>query len=507
VSSAAAGLGAVEIARDVRAQRRSAAETVREALDRIEADPELGAFLQTFPERALAAAGEVDARIARGEDPGPLAGVPVAVKDNICLDYGRTTAGSRILESYESPFSATAAERLAAAGAIVVGKTNLDEFGMGSSCEHSAFGPTRNPWDRARTPGGSSGGSAAAVAAGMVLLALGSDTGGSIRQPAAMCGVVGFKPTYGRVSRWGLVAYASSLDQIGPIGCSVADCAMCLEVIAGADPRDSTCAPEPAPRLLERLLEPVEKLRIAVARESSARPPREPVVQAMARAAEAFRVMGAEIVEVDLPPEDDAIAAYYLVAPAEASSNLARYDGVRYGRRAELRDGETLEDMYVRTRSEGFGPEVKRRIMLGTYALSAGYYDQYYLTALKTRRLIAQRYAAALVDCHALLAPVTPGPAFRLGERDADPMAMYLEDVYTVGVSLAGLPSIALPAGFAEVDGSRLPVGVQLVGRAFDEATLVRVGQSLEGALNLRAQLASLIPRDRRPDASPFSAL
>src|SRR5690606_36602916 len=256
----------VEIARDVRSRRRSAAEVVREALERIEAGADLNAFLQTFAERALAAASETDARIARGEDPGPLAGVPVAVKDNICLDYGRTTAGSRILEGYESPFAATVAERLAAAGAIIVGKTNMDEFGMGSSCEHSAFGPVRNPWDRERTPGGSSGGSAAAVAAGMVPLALGSDTGGSIRQPAAMCGVVGFKPTYGRVSRWGLVAYASSLDQIGPLGRSVADCCACLEVMAGADARDATCAPEPAPRLLEGLDEPVENLRVAVAR-------------------------------------------------------------------------------------------------------------------------------------------------------------------------------------------------------------------------------------------------
>lgn len=477
------GASAVEIARHVRGRERSAVEVVRQALDRIEAGADLNAFLQTFPERALAAAADIDARLGRGEQVGPLAGVPVAIKDNICLDYGRTTAGSRILENYESPFAATAAERLAAAGAIIVGKTNMDEFGMGSSCEHSAFGPVRNPWDRDRTPGGSSGGSAAAVAAGMVPLALGSDTGGSIRQPAAMCGVVGLKPTYGRVSRWGLVAYASSLDQIGPLGRTVADCCACLEAIAGADPHDATCAPEPAPKLLERLDEPIENLRIAVARASSARPPREPVAGAMGRAVEAFRALGAEIIEVDLPPEDDAIAAYYLVAPAEASSNLARYDGVRYGRRAELREGESLEGMCIRTRSEGFGPEVKRRIMLGTYALSAGYYDRYYLTALKTRRLIAQRYAAALVDCHALLAPVTPGPAFRIGEREADPMAMYLEDVYTVGVSLAGLPALALPAGFAEADGARLPVGVQLVGRAFDEATLARVGRGLERAL------------------------
>lgn len=439
------------------------------AIDRARTlNPRLNAFTQIFDDPTP-------------PHPGPLAGMPIAIKENICTRHGLSTAGSRILENYRSPFDATAVARLLEAGAVVIGKTNLDEFGMGSSTEHSPHGPTRNPWNLDRVPGGSSGGSASAVAAGIVPVALGSDTGGSIRQPAALCGLVGLKPTYGRVSRYGLIAYASSLDVIGPIARTVTDAARVLQVMAGPDEHDSTCSKRPVPNLLDRLETPVESLRVGLVRSmlSSANHPA--VNEALEASAARLVEAGATIVDVDLLDPDIAIATYYIVAPAEASSNLARFDGVRYGRRAALPDGASLDDLYRASRTEGFGPEVRRRIMLGTHVLSSGYYDAYYLRALKARRLIRNDFDQAFDThaLHALLMPVTPGPAFRIGEKNKDPLALYLEDVYTVGVSLAGLPAITLPAGMTEGVQS-LPVGVQLVARPFDEPTLLRVARTLE---------------------------
>lgn len=458
-----------------------------------EVEPRLRAFLCTFEDAALRAADLVDARVAAGERPA-LAGVPLAIKDNICvgpdlvragdgLGYGgATTAGSRILEGYRSPFTATAAQRLIDAGAIVLGKTNLDEFGMGSSTEHSAFGVTRNPWDTSRVPGGSSGGSAAAVAAGVCPISLGSDTGGSIRQPAAHCGVVGLKPTYGRVSRLGLVAYASSLDQVGPIAASVADAALCLRVIAGHDAGDATSAREPVPDDAELRQGACEGLVVGVPGQarSSANDPE--LADAFEASLHVLRGLGAEVVGVDMPMLDHAIAAYYVLAPAEASSNLARYDGVRYGRRAELSGGEGLRDLYERSRSEGFGDEVKRRIMLGTYALSGGYYDQYYATATRVRGLLREAFGRALATCSVIATPATPGPAFTIGGKTADPLAMYLEDVYTVGVNLAGLPAVSVPMGIARREAKPLPLGLQLIGAPFQEASLLRVAAMFEAA-------------------------
>lgn len=485
-------MNATTIAAGIRDGSLSAAAVVRDTLARIGAEnTALGAFVSVFDEHALERASEIDAQRARGEPLGPLAGVPIAVKDNICFDHGQTTCASRVLDGYRSPFAATAVRRLTDAGAIVVGKTNLDEFGMGSSCEHSVFGPTRNPWDHSRVPGGSSGGSAAAVAAGMVPIALGSDTGGSIRQPAALCGVVGVKPTYGRVSRYGLVAYASSLDQIGPIAGSVEDCALALSVMQGVDPRDATSADRPAdaiepiaddhrPPDLKGVVFGVPSLAFGAHNDSEA----EGVV---ARAIETLRAAGAEVRSIELPHADHAVAAYYVIASAEASSNLARYDGVRYGRRAELPKGATLEEMYTRTRTEGFGAEVKRRIMLGTHVLTSGYYDAYYLTALRARRRIAEDYASAFAaGCDAVLMPATPGPAFPLGAKLTDPLMMYAEDVYTVGASLAGLPAAAVPAGLVESVGERLPIGLQLVAPAWGEARLLDVARRVVCVLHPR---------------------
>jgi len=468
----------------VAGREKSAAEIVGGALARIDAsNPRLNAFTQVFHESALARAREIDARIAAGESVGPLAGVPVALKDNICTAQGRTTCASRMLEHYESPFDATVAARLVTAGAVIVGKTNLDEFAMGSSTEHSCFGPVRNPWDESRVPGGSSGGSAAAVAAGLVPVALGSDTGGSIRQPAALCGVLGVKPTYGRVSRYGLVAFASSLDQIGPFARSCADGAAVLDVICGIDPLDSTSAAVGVPALAAELEEPVRGLRLGVPRQAHSDSNHPGVAASLRGAVDEYTKLGAEIVEIDLPLIDEAIAAYYIVAPAEASSNLARFDGVRYGRRAKIGAGEGLMEMYCRSRSEGFGAEVQRRIMLGTHVLSSGYYEAYYTTALKVRRRLKQDFDAAFgAGCHAVLMPSTPGPAFKIGEKAGDPMAMYLEDVYTVAVNLAGLPALSMPAGFVKTDGKDLPLGVQLIGRAFGESELLRIARMFERA-------------------------
>jgi len=458
------------------------------ALD--QCNPALNAFLESFPDRALEQAREIDRRLAAGatDSLGPLAGVPVAVKDNMCLDYGRTTCASRILEQYHSPFTATAVQRLIDAGAVIIGKTNLDEFAMGSSNEHSAFGPARNPWDPKRVPGGSSGGSAVAVASGIVPGALGSETGGSIRQPASLCGVVGVKTTYGRVSRSGLVAFASSFDQIGPLARSVPDAALLLGAIAGLDPLDSTSADVPVPDYLASIDEPVEGLRLGVPAQARSERNHPAVNQAIEDAIETYRSLGAEIVDIELPTVDQGIAAYYIIAPAEASSNLARFDGVRYGRRASLEPGDDMIALYARSRAEGFGQEVQRRIMLGTYALSAGYYDAYYNTALKARRVIKDDFDRVFggggggAAVHAVLMPSAPGPAFEIGAKTDDPLSMYLEDYYTVAANLAGLPAVSIPGGFAEQGGARLPVGVQLVAPAFEEAMMLRIARMFERA-------------------------
>ncbi|HET9984792.1 MAG TPA: Asp-tRNA(Asn)/Glu-tRNA(Gln) amidotransferase subunit GatA [Longimicrobiales bacterium] len=468
-----------ELAADVGAGRRSAASVIRATcaeLIRSENGPgALNAFITFNFEGAEAAAAEVDASIAGGAGPLPLAGVPVAVKDNLCtLDFP-TTCGSRILANYRSPFEATAVRRLKAAGAVVVGKTNMDEFAMGSSTENSAFGPTRNPHDPERVPGGSSGGSAAAVAAGLVPAALGSDTGGSVRQPAALCGVVGIKPTYGRVSRYGLVAFASSLDQIGTFGRRVEDAALLLEAIAGPDPFDPTSGPMEPPSLMDSLEGGASGLVVGVPREYFP-PELDERVAGLCRAAlERLRAAGAEIRDVSLPHTRYAIPTYYVIAPAEASSNLARYDGVRYGLRAL--SAESTTSVYEETRQLGFGAEVKRRIMLGTYALSAGYYDEYYGTALRMRARIARDFREVYASgVQVIFTPTTPAPAFRLGEKAEDPYQMYLSDIFTVTANLAGIPGLSLPIG--RVDG--LPVGGQILADRWDEATMIRAAAALE---------------------------
>ena len=468
-----------EIRDDVAAGRASAVEVCREFLARAtQVNGPLNAFNLIDEERALARAAAVDRARAAGTPLGPLAGVPLAVKDNICTRGMRTTASSKILAHYVPPYDATVVQRLEAAGAVVVGKTNCDEFAMGSSNETSAFGPVRNPWAADRTPGGTSGGSAAAVAARAVPVALGSDTGGSIRQPGSFCGVVGLKPTYGRVSRYGLIAHASSLDQIGPMTRTVADAALTLSAMAGADPADATSSPEPVPDLLSALTGDVRDARIGVPRAFVAEGVDAGVRRAFDAALETLRAAGATLVDIELPHAKYAIPVYYLVSTAEASSNLARYDGVRYGHRAAGPE-QGLQTMYSRTRDEGFGAEVKRRIMLGTYVLSAGYYDAFYLKAQRVRTLLRQDYERAFEQVDVVATPASPVPPFRLGERMADPLQMYLADIFTVSANLAGLPGISVPCGFAE---EKLPVGLQLIGRMFDEATLLRVADAYERA-------------------------
>jgi aspartyl-tRNA(Asn)/glutamyl-tRNA(Gln) amidotransferase subunit A len=435
----------------------------------------LHAFIRLREEGARSDAAASDARRAGGEVRSALDGIPVAIKDNIAMRDEVTTCASSILEGYVSPFSATVVEKLGDAGAVVVGNTNMDEFAMGSSTEHSALGPTANPWDVTRTPGGSSGGSAAAVAAGIVPIALGSDTGGSIRQPASFCGVVGMKPTYGRVSRWGLVAFASSLDQIGVLTRSASDAAAALEVIAGHDPRDSTSVPQPVPRYIDALTQDVSGLVVGLPEECFVEEGADPEV--LARVHEAVAELeraGAKLRPVSLPHTRFAVATYYLIATAEASSNLARYDGVRYGHRAA--GAQDLSDLYRRTRSEGFGAEVKRRIVLGTYVLSAGYYDAYYRKAQQVRTLLRGDFERAFADCDVLATPTTPEVAFALGEKTDDPLRMYLSDVYTASANLAGVPAISIPCGFAH----GMPVGLQLIGAPLDEATLLRTADAFE---------------------------
>ncbi len=478
-----------ELAAALAERRVSSREATEAALARVDAtDGRLGAFLTVTPERALAGADAADARAARGARRGPLDGVPVALKDIFLTRGVETTCASRILRGFVPPYDATVVERLEEAGAVLVGKLNMDEFAMGSSNENSAYGPCRNPWDLERSPGGSSGGSAAAVAARQVFATLGTDTGGSIREPAAFCGVVGLKPTYGRVSRYGVIAFASSLDQVGPLGRTVGDVATLLQAIAGHDDRDMTSSTRPVDDYRAGLEGGVRGLRVGVVREWM-EGGLEPGVAARVREAlDLYRRLGAELVEVSLPHTRYGIAAYYLVAAAEASSNLARYDGVRYGLRAGGVAG--LREMYGETRREGFGAEPKRRIMLGTYALSAGYYDAHYLRAQKVRTLLRRDFDAAFLRCDLVAGPVTPTPAFRLGEKLADPLQMYLADVFTVTCNLAALPGLSVPCGLHA--SLRLPVGLQLVGRPFDEATLLRAARALERELGPPPRPAAL---------------
>ncbi|CAN5615467.1 Asp-tRNA(Asn)/Glu-tRNA(Gln) amidotransferase subunit GatA [soil metagenome] len=469
-------LTALDVAGAVRSGERSAVDVLEVHLDAIDArESELHAFNLVLADEARAAAAAVDATVADGRDPGPLAGVPIALKDNMCTRGIPTTCSSRILEGWKPPYDATVVQRLAAAGAVVVGKTNLDEFAMGSSTENSAFGPTRNPLDPTRVPGGSSGGSAAAVAAGFAAVSFGSDTGGSIRQPAALCGVVGVKPTYGVVSRQGLVAFASSLDQIGPFSHTVADAALALEVIAGHDAADSTSIPQPAPDLRAALDLGVDGLRVGRITDLPAGADPD-VVARLDEAFDALAAAGAVIVDVEVPAFSYGLTAYYLIAPSEASSNLARYDGVRYGLRVDAVDTNA---MYNATRSAGFGDEVKRRIMLGTYALSAGYYDAYYGKALKVRRRIADDFAAAYQHADVLLTPTSPTVAFPFGDKTDNPLAMYLCDTYTIPSNLSGDPAMSVPFGTGAHD---LPVGVQILAPALGEPVMFQVAAELERA-------------------------
>ena len=455
----------------------SARELVAEFYSRIEKrNPELNAYLALSPERAFARADRVDAAVARGEALPPLAGVPIAVKDVITTRGVRTTCGSRILETYVPPYDATAVERLEKAGAIVLGKTNCDEFAMGSSTENSAYGPVRNPVAPDRVPGGSSGGSAAAVAAGLAMAALGTDTGGSIRQPGSFCGIPGMMPTYGRVSRYGLVAFASSLDKIGPFAATIADLAAVLAVIAGHDEHDSTSAAVPVTDYVSEIERPIEGLRIGVP-EDYFGTGLNPEVKAQVQAGIALlEKLGCQRVPIKMPHTDYAIAAYYIIATAEASSNLARYDGVRFGLRVP---GGTLTEMYRKTREHGFGPEVKRRIMLGTYVLSAGYYDAYYLRAQRVRTLITRDFADAFERVDAIITPTSPMPAFRLGEKTSDPLQMYLADIYTVTGSLAGVPGISVPCHRTQCG---LPVGMQIFGPHFSESRVLQIARAFEKA-------------------------
>src|ERR1700738_1170749 len=462
----------------VQERKTSATALAKSFYARIEADdPKIGAFLTLSKDRALAKAAEMDALAARGEKLPPLGGVPVGIKDVMVTKGIRTTAGSKILGNYVPPYDCTAVARLEAAGAVVLGKMNCDEFAMGSSNENSAWKPVHNPRDLSGRPGGSSGGSAAAVAADMAVATLGSDTGGSIRQPASFCGVVGLKPTYGRVSRYGLIAFASSLDHIGPLTKGVKDAAIMLRTIAGRDPMDSTSADLPVPDYVAELDKPVRGLKLGVAKEYLGEGLDKEVRSAIEAAIQKLAKQGCEIVDVWLHHTRHAIPAYYIVATAEASSNLARFDGVRYGYRAG--DARTLSEMYRRSRDQGFGAEVKRRIMLGTYALSAGYYDAYYLKAQKVRTLLTRDFEKAFEKVDAIVAPVSPTAAFKLGEKVDDPLAMYLADIYTVTADLAGIAGISVPCGETK---DKLPIGLQILGRHFDESTILRVAQASEKA-------------------------
>jgi aspartyl-tRNA(Asn)/glutamyl-tRNA(Gln) amidotransferase subunit A len=447
-------------------------------------EPKVKAYITQTRDAAMAQAEALDEKLKGWRRTMPLTGMPVAIKDNICTEQVLTTCASRMLGNFVPPYDATVIARLRGQSYLLLGKTNLDEFAMGSSTENSAFGPSRNPWNISHVPGGSSGGSAAAVAADECVAALGSDTGGSIRQPAALCGVVGLKPTYGRVSRFGLIAFASSLDQIGPITKDVTDAAIMLNVIAAHDPLDSTSANLPVPDYTKALKKKdLKKLKVGVPREFFAEGLDPEVEQAVRAAIDELKELGGTIKEISLPTTDYAVAIYYLIATAEASSNLARFDGVKYGLRAK--QAKDLLDMYVKTRQEGFGPEVKRRIMLGTYALSAGYYDAYYGKAQAARTMTKNDFDAAFKDVDLIVTPVTPTPAFKLGEKSEDPLQMYLSDIFTISVNLAGLPAISIPCGFSKAG---LPIGLQIIGRPFEEETILRAAHAYEQATSWRAR-------------------
>ncbi|MBW0167867.1 MAG: Asp-tRNA(Asn)/Glu-tRNA(Gln) amidotransferase subunit GatA [Vulcanococcus sp.] len=471
----------------------SARELTDQHLSRIEAvEPSINAYTEVTAERARADADRIDAARAAGEELPPLAGVPLAIKDNLCTKGVRTTCSSRMLETFVPPYESTVTSRLWGAGAVLLGKTNLDEFAMGSSTETSVFGPSRNPWNTEKVPGGSSGGSAAAVAAGECVGSLGSDTGGSIRQPAAFCGVVGLKPTYGRVSRYGLVAFASSLDQVGPFATNVADAAELLQLIAGEDPRDSTCLKAPVPDYTAALQQPVAGLKVGIVRECFEAEGLDPEVKASVMAAAAqLEALGCELVDVSCPRFNDGIATYYVIAPSEASANLARYDGVKYGYRAA--DAAGLAEMTSRSRAEGFGDEVKRRILIGTYALSAGYVDAYYKKAQQVRTLIRRDFDRAFGSVDVLLTPTSPTTAFGFGAHSEDPLAMYLADLLTIPANMAGLPAISLPCGF---DGAGLPIGVQLITGVLQEERLLQVAWHYEQAARVMENrpAAALVP-------------
>jgi aspartyl-tRNA(Asn)/glutamyl-tRNA(Gln) amidotransferase subunit A len=473
-------------------KQRSAVEIAQAALDRIQLlEPKLHSFLHITADQALAQAKQVDAKLAAGEVIGPLAGIPIGIKDNMCTQGIATTCASKILENFVPPYESTVTAKLAEAGAVIVGKTNLDEFAMGGSTENSAFGMTANPWDLARIPGGSSGGSAAAVAAGECVVSLGSDTGGSIRQPAALCGVVGMKPTYGLVSRYGLVAFASSLDQIGPFGRSVEDAAILLKEIAGHDPKDSTSLkveiPDYPSLLKPELGNKSRKFRVGVIKETLGEGVDPAIEQAVMQAVEQFKALGAEIQEISCPQFRYGVAAYYIIAPSEASANLARYDGVKYGFRTA--NPSNLMDMYTKTRAQGFGPEVKRRIMIGTYTLSAGYYDAYYLKAQKVRTLIKQDFEQAFAKVDVLISPTSPTTAFKAGEKTDDPLGMYLLDLMTIPVNLAGLPGLSLPCGF---DPQGLPIGLQIIGNVLREDLVLQAAYAYEQATDWHERVPEL---------------
>ena len=481
-------MGIAEWRQQLQSGEVSARELTDQYLARIASvDGTIHAFLEVTAERARADADRIDAARAAGETLPPLAGIPLAIKDNLCTRGIRTTCSSRMLESFVPPYESTVTERLWQAGGVLLGKVNLDEFAMGSSTETSAFGPSRNPWNPERVPGGSSGGSAAAVAAGECIGSLGSDTGGSIRQPAAFCGVVGLKPTYGRVSRYGLVAFASSLDQVGPFTTSVADAAEILQVIAGADPRDATCLAAPVPDYRAALQQPVKGLRVGLIKECLEAEGLDPQVKAsVLAAADQLQALGCELVEVSCPRFNDGIATYYVIAPSEASANLARYDGVKYGYRAE--GATSLAEMTARSRAEGFGDEVQRRILIGTYALSAGYVDAYYRKAQQVRTLIRRDFDRAFDAVDVLLTPTSPTTAFRFGAHAEDPLAMYLADLLTIPANMAGLPAISVPCGF---DDQGLPIGVQLITGVLQEERLLQVAHHYEQAANVMAQRPS----------------
>ncbi len=463
-----------EVARGLADKQFSAQELATALLARIQQlDPQLNSFITVTEESALAQAKAADERRAKGET-GALLGAPIAHKDLFCTQGVRTSCGSKILDAFVSPYDATVVERLADAGTVSMGKLNMDEFAMGSANESSHYGPVKNPWDTSRVPGGSSGGSAAAVAARLIPAATGTDTGGSIRQPAALTNLTGIKPTYGRVSRWGMIAYASSLDQGGPLARTAEDCALMLGAMAGFDPKDSTCVDQPVDDYLAALAKPLTGLRIGLPKEYFGAGLDGRIADAVMKVVEQLKQLGAVVKDISLPNMQHAIPAYYVIAPAEASSNLSRFDGVRYGYRCE--DPKDLQDLYKRSRAEGFGAEVKNRIMVGTYALSAGYYDAYYLKAQKIRRLIKNDFTSAFAEVDVILGPTTPNPAWKLGEKNNDPVAQYLEDIYTITANLAGIPGLSMPAGF--VDG--LPVGVQLLAPYFQEGRLLNVAHQYQ---------------------------